>query len=44
VSFPDEPAFEAYRADPETVALQGRRDSIIARTTVMEGVELTPNR
>ena len=37
VSFPDDDAFEAYAADPETEALRGRREQIISRTQVMAG-------
>jgi uncharacterized protein (DUF1330 family) len=40
VSFPDDASLAAYRADPETRALAQARASIIARTVVVEGVDV----
>lgn len=37
ISFPDDAAFEAYAADPETETLRGRREQIISKTQVMTG-------
>ena len=42
VSFPAGESVKSYADDPETVALRGRRDSIIARTVVLEGCEAGP--
>ncbi len=42
VSFPDEAAFNAYRADPATMGLQQKRDSIIARTVAFAGAAAGP--
>jgi uncharacterized protein (DUF1330 family) len=40
VSFPDDASLAAYRADPETRALAGERAAIIARTVMVEGVDV----
>jgi len=40
VSFPDDASLAAYRADPETRALADERAAIIARTVIVEGVEV----
>ena len=40
VSFPDDASVAAYRADPETKALAQVRASIIARTEIVEGVDI----
>ena len=37
VTFPDRPAFDAYRADPEIVALTTLRKSAIASTEILFG-------
>jgi hypothetical protein len=37
VTFPDRAAFDAYRGDPDTAALAGDRDRVIARTAVTTG-------
>ena len=42
VSFPDRAAADAYACDPETLALQEKRDRIISRTGLMEGREAGP--
>jgi hypothetical protein len=42
VSFPDKAHWQAYRADPGTVALAGRRAKIVSRTAMMEGREAGP--
>jgi uncharacterized protein (DUF1330 family) len=42
VSFPDAQSFEAYRADPATLALRAERERVIRRTQVLEGVEAGP--
>ena len=39
VSFADPQGFAAYRADPDVHALGAERETIIARTTVIEGHE-----
>lgn len=40
VSFPDDASLAAYRADPELQALAEQRASIIARTVIVEGVDV----
>jgi uncharacterized protein (DUF1330 family) len=40
VSFPDDAALAAYRADPDTRALAAERAAIIARTVIVEGLEV----
>jgi hypothetical protein len=42
VSFPDEAAFDSYRADPQTLALHAERELVIARTEVISGIETAP--
>jgi uncharacterized protein (DUF1330 family) len=42
VSFPDEAAFAAYRADAELVGLAALRQAAIARTEIIFGVEGEP--
>src|SRR6476659_1672251 len=37
VTFPDEAAFAAYRADPEYIALAEARDAAIRETTLLGG-------
>jgi hypothetical protein len=37
VTFPDRAAFDAYRGDPDTAALTGERERVIARTVVTTG-------
>lgn len=39
IVFPDDGAFAAYRADPETLALAAERDAAIAATWTFEGRE-----
>ncbi|MBS1910405.1 MAG: hypothetical protein JST22_00330 [Bacteroidetes bacterium] len=39
VAFPDRPAFDAYRADPELNALAGLRATAIVRTEILVGTE-----
>lgn len=41
-SFPDKAAAEAYAADPETQGVDGERAAIIARTTILVGMEAGP--
>ena len=40
VSFPDDESLVAYRYDPETRALADERAAIIARTVIVEGVDV----
>ncbi|HET8696048.1 MAG TPA: hypothetical protein VFO94_01105 [Gammaproteobacteria bacterium] len=40
VSFPDDASLAAYRADPEIRALAELRASLIARTEIVEGVDV----
>ena len=40
VSFPDDASLAAYRADPEIRALAEQRASLIARTEIVEGVDV----
>jgi len=42
VSFPDEAAYEAYGADPETLALRENRAQIISATVVLKAREAGP--
>jgi uncharacterized protein (DUF1330 family) len=42
VSFPTPAAFDAYAADPDTVALKPLREAIIAKTVLMAGMEAGP--
>ncbi len=39
VAFPDQAAFDAYRRDPELVALASKRDAAIERTEIVFGRE-----
>ena len=41
VTFPDRAAFDAYRADPEIVALAALRKSAIVNTEILFGRDLT---
>lgn len=41
VFFPNEAAFESYRSDPRTIALSEKRKSLIARTEIWRGEEVT---
>jgi uncharacterized protein (DUF1330 family) len=41
VSFPDGAAFDAYRNDPETVALAEQRAQVIARTDILFGTDVS---
>ncbi|HEX5045958.1 MAG TPA: hypothetical protein VFX89_02465 [Gammaproteobacteria bacterium] len=40
VSFPDDVSLAAYRSDPETRALADERAAVIARTVIVEGVDV----
>jgi uncharacterized protein (DUF1330 family) len=40
VSFPDDASLAAYRAEPEVRALADERAAIIARTVIVEGVDV----
>ena len=40
VSFPDDAAFDAYRADARTLSLKERRDKLIACTEVWRGSKI----
>lgn len=40
VSFPDEQAFAAYRADPSALALAQERAAVIEQTVVWSGIEV----
>jgi hypothetical protein len=42
VSFPSAAGFEAYRADPELRALGALRESAIARTEILVGIDGEP--
>ena len=42
VSFPDEAAFAAYRADAELAGMAALRQAAIARTEIIFGVESEP--
>jgi uncharacterized protein (DUF1330 family) len=40
VSFPDRESFAAYRADPALRALAAERERIVAKTWIVEGIEV----
>lgn len=40
IHFPDEPAFERYRADPEIARLSAIRAEVILRTSIVMGQDI----